>query len=211
MVNRLLLAILLFATACAPTTASNGTPQVIRIHASPAAQPWLAKAYNCAQELSLALQKVNDPKNADISLRVGEPQTLSTPAYQIDQEDLLVLTHPDSTLQELSQAEVRELFTYPPEGGPQVWVFAADEDIQQAFTRNVLDGQQVTSLARVALSPQQMSSAISEDKNAVGLLPLHQANEGLQVVFSLPRLPVLAIVRVEPQGLTQKMLACLQK
>ncbi|HEY3312988.1 MAG TPA: hypothetical protein VGK00_15210 [Anaerolineales bacterium] len=210
--NRLLLSALLFISACAPIQkATTTTPQVISLHTSPATQPWLAKAYTCAEGLGLVLSNVNDQKNADISIQLGEPDSLTSPAYQIDKEDLLVVTNHESPLENLTKEETRNLFTHPDFQAVEVWVFAPGEDIQQVFSRETLGGQVVTSLARVALNPQQMVTTLGNDKKRAGLLPRHLLNASLHEIFSIPGIPVLAIVKTEPQGLTREMLACLQK
>ena len=50
----------------------------------------------------------------------------------------------------------------------------------------MLRGQVVTSLARVAFSPQQMSDTLNQDKNAVGILPRHWKAGSFRDIFSLP-------------------------
>ena len=209
--NRFLFATLLFLAACTPAAAPAATPQVIRVYATPATQPWLADAYNCAQGLQVVLSNVNDPKQADISIRMGEPDQLSSPAYQIGQDDLLVVTHRENQLQNLTVAEAQSLFSHPEPQAIQIWVFASGEDDQQVFAREVLRGQVVTSLARVAVSPQQMSDSLNQDKNGVGFLPRRWQTETLRDIFTLSKVPVLALVKSEPQGLIKALLACLQK
>jgi len=213
--NRFLLTSLLFLAACTPVTAPTGTPAVIRVYATSATQPWLAAAYKCAEEQSVVLSNVLDPQQADISLRMGEPMgepdQLSSQAYQIGQDDLLVMTRADSPLQDLTAAKVQAFFSNPDPRSVQVWVFAPGEDIQQVFARDVLHELPITSLARVAVSPQQMSDALSQDKTAVGILPRHSKTGTLRAVFSLPSVPILALTPAEPQGVIKSMLACLQK
>jgi hypothetical protein len=209
--NRICLLTLLFLTACAPAVLPTGTPQVVRVYTSPAAQPWLSDAYNCADSLSLILSNIYDPGQADITIRLGEPPQLATPAFKIGRDDLLVVTHSDSSLQNLTAAEVRSLFFNPEPAKMDIWVFAAGEDIQQVFTKEVLGDQPITSLARLAVSPQQMSDALNQDKNAVGILPRRLMTSTLREVFVLPNIPVLAVVKSEPQGSTKALLACLQK
>ena len=211
MMNRLLFATLLFLAACTPAAVPTGTPSLVRVYASAATRPWLAAAYKCAESQQLILSNVLDPQQADISLRMGEPDRLSSLAYQIGQDDLLVVTRSDSPLQNLTAAEIQALFSDPEPLSVQVWVFAPGEDIQQVFARDVLREQVVTSLARAAVNPQQMSDALNQDKNAVGILPRHSLTGTLRAVFSLPNVPVLALTPAEPQGLIKTLLACLQK
>jgi hypothetical protein len=208
--KKLLFTILLLCAACAPTAASPA-PQVVKIHATMAAQPWLTEASTCAVRSSLILSNVIDPAQADILLRVGEPDHLTTPAFQIDREDLLVVTQRESPIQNLSDEEVRALFAGQGQADVQIWVFSPGEDLQQVFAREVMRGTPVTSLARLAVSPQQMSDTLDNEKNAVGLLERHWKTGTVREVFSLSDLPVLAITPAEPQGAVKEILACLQK
>jgi len=208
--NKFLLAVFLLLTACAPVTPSI-TPQVVKIYTTAAAQPWLTEASNCAAGSSLILSNVLDPAQADIILRVGEPDKLTGTAFQIDREDLLVMTHHESPLQNLSADEARALFAGPGQADVQVWVFGPGEDLQQVFAREIMHGAPVSSLARLAVSPQQMSDAVNAEKNAVGILGRRWKTGTAREVFSLPDLPVLAITSAEPQGAVKEILACLQK
>ncbi len=209
----LLASLLLLLGACSPTPAPESTPhpQIIQIFATPATQPWLLDAYTCAQDLQIILSNVNDPTQAEIRIRLGEPAGLSSPAYQIGQDDLLIVTQRENPLQNLTRAEAQKLFTNPQPETLQLWVFASGEDIQQVFSQDIMNGQPVSSLARVAFSPQQMSDTLNQDKNAVGILPGHWKSGSTRNVFTLSNLPVLAIVKDEPQGPIKDILACLQK
>jgi hypothetical protein len=207
---KFLLTILLLCTACAPL-ATASTPQVVKIYTTAAAQPWLTKASNCAALGSAILSNVIDPAQADIIIRVGEPDHLTTPAFQIDREDLLVVTHRESPIQNLTADEARALFAGQRQADVQIWVFASGEDLQQVFAREVMHGSPITSLARLAVSPQQMSDTLNADKSAIGLLGRHWKTGTTREVFSLPDLPVLALTAAEPQGAIKEILACLQK
>jgi hypothetical protein len=136
---------------------------------------------------------------------------LTTPAFQIDREDLLVVTHRESPVQNLSADEVRALFAGQGQADVQVWVFGSGEDLQQVFAREIMHGATVTSLARLAVNPQQMSNTLNSDKNTVGLLGRHWKTGTVREVFSLPDQPVLAITATEPHGAVKEILACLQK
>ncbi|MEI7844579.1 MAG: hypothetical protein WCK35_02135 [Chloroflexota bacterium] len=213
MFKRILLTSLFILTACTPTPAAPppvNTPQVLKIHASAAAQPWLFEAFDCADKLHIFLFDTNDPEAAEINIRIGEPDQLTAPAFQIDQEDLLVVTHRENPLQNLTAEEVRLLFSNP-NAEIQTWVYALSEDVQQVFAKIMMKGQGITSLARIAGTPQQMSDIINQDKNAVGLLPVHWKAGTMRVIFTIPGIPVLAITKSKPAGQTQALLECLQK
>ena len=208
--NKFLFASLIFLVACAPTVNPTPTPQVITVYASPATQPWLSEVYKCAQGLQLIISDVNDPAQAALAIRMGEPAPLKSPAYEIGRDDLLIVTQPASPLQNLTVEQVRALFS-DPGATTQIWVFAPAEDIQQVFSEDVMQGAPLTSQARLGLSPRQMSDAINNDKNVVGLLPRRWKTETARELYSLADVPVLALTQSEPHGALQELLACLQK
>lgn len=208
--NSLLAVMLLFLAACTPNAAPAETPQLVKIYTTAAVRPWLSKAYTCADSLPVALYLTNDSTQADISLRLGAPEGLATPAFQIDQDDLLVVVHRESPLQNMNAESVRNLFAQP-DRSVQVWVYASGEDIQQVFAREIMHGELVSSLARVALSPQQMSDTLNQEKNVVGILSRHWRVGTVRDIFTLPAVPVLALTKSEPQGLIKTLLVCLQK
>ncbi len=205
---------LLFLTfllaACAPATTAVPTPQVIDVYASAAAQPWLEQVYACAAQQAVVV-RLTDEQSAQIALRIGEPENLSTPAFQIDSEDILVVTHRESPIQNLTAEAARALFAGPEGQAVTVMVFASGEDVQQLFEREVLLGTPVTSLARLAASPQHMSDRLNAEKNLVGILPRHWKTGNVREVFTLRAAPVLATTPTEPQGVLKELIACLQQ
>lgn len=208
--NKLLFAIVLLLVACTPAVNPTPTPQVITVYASPITQPWLLDAYQCAQKYQLILSNVNDPAQAEFVIRMGEPDTLTALAYQIGREDILIMAHSASPLQNLTLEQTRALFSSPA-AQAQVWLFPAAEDIQQVFAREVMQSAAITSRARLALSPQQMSDVLKTDKNAIGFLPRHWKTETMREIFNLADVPVLVLTESEPQGALKELLGCLQK
>src|SRR5512143_1582213 len=136
----LLSAFLLFSCS---TSTPPSTPQLVTVYSTSAAQPWLAQLYDCAGA-SVALSRVEEAASADIALRVGEPGFLDSPAYQIDTEEILIVTHRQSPVQNLTLAQARALFAGQGDPSVQVWVYASGEDVQQAFDRAVMAGGNVT-------------------------------------------------------------------
>jgi hypothetical protein len=203
----MLSSLLLFS--CSPRTPLT-TPQLITVYSTSAAQPWLPLLYGCAGT-SAILSRVDDSTAADIALRVGEPAFLSTPAYQIDTEDILIVTHRQSPVQNLTLEGVRALFAGQGDPSVQMWTYAAQEDVQEVFDQVVMEGRNVTSSARIAVNPQQMSDALVSESNTIGILPRHWKVGDTREVFDVATVPVLAITKSEPQGFLQDLIACLQK
>lgn len=185
------------------------TPQVITVYSTSAAQPWLSPLYECAGTRSV-ISRVDDPSTADIVLRVGEPAFLVSPAYQIDTEEILILTHRRSPVQNLSLEEARRLFAGRGDPSVQVWVYAEGEDVQEVFDRIVMNGGNVTPSARLAVSPQQMADTLLNETNAVGILPRHWKAGDSREVLSVATVPVLVLTDSEPQSPVRDLIACLQ-
>ncbi|HET7144828.1 MAG TPA: hypothetical protein VFI68_12480, partial [Anaerolineales bacterium] len=141
--------------------------------------------------------------------RVGEPEVFISPVYQIDEEEILIVTNRESSIQNLSLEEAQDLFA---RGDPsaQVWVYASGEDVQIVFDQLVMEGRNVTSSAKMATSPQQMSDLVNSEKDAVGIIPRHWKAGAVRDVFSAGSIPVLAITKEGPAGTVMDLISCLQ-
>ncbi len=93
----------------------------------------------------------------------------------------------------------------------EVWVFAAGEDVEQLFEQIGLGGSPVTSLAGLAVSPDEMVSAIAKDANAVGILTESWKAEGVSTLLTVATEPVLIFTPAQPQGTSLQIIECLQK
>ncbi len=193
--------------SCAPAT-QNSQTQVVSVYATSAAQPWLTELYTCADNSSVVLNLTADAP--DILLRVGEPEFIISPVYQIDEEEVLIVTNRESPIQNLTLTEAQELFAQG-NASAQVWAYASDADVQIVFDQLVMKGRSVTTFAGLATSPQQMSNLINAEKDAVGILPKHWMTGNVREVFSAGTVPVLAITKEEPQGAVKELISCLQK
>lgn len=202
----LLSSFLLFS--CSPGT-PPATPQVITVYSTSAAQPWLSELYICAGS-STVISRLDDSSSVNLVLRVGEPEFLASPAYEIDTEEILIITHRQSPIQNLDLEEAQALFAGQGDPSARVWVYASDEDVQEVFDQFVMEGRIITSSARLAVNPQHMSDTLVNESNAVGILPRHWKAGDVREAFSVATVPVLAITQSEPQGLIKELIACLQ-
>ena len=203
----LFLFFLLTFSSCSTST-PQPTPQVVNVYATPATQPWLANLYTCAEKSNAAINISSE--SPDISLRLGEPEILASPAYQIDEDEILVVAHRESPVQNLTLEEAQALFAGQADPSVQVWVYASDADVQKLFDQFVMKGRGVTSFARLAASPQEMSDVLNAESNSVGILPRHWKAGSVRDVYSVGMVPVLAIIKEEPQGIVKDLLVCLQ-
>ncbi len=209
--------LLLFANSACAAMPPQSAPQVLRIYATSAAYPWLDEAYSCAP--ASATIAISPPDLAQLRLRFGEPENLTSPAFQVGSDDLLVVVQPQTAVGPLTLAQVRLVFSgqavrWSDVGGAdvpvQVWTYAPDEDIQGLFEHLVMQSQPIVSLARLAVSPQAMSDAVGATPGSVGFLPRRWKAGNTEAVFSLPGLPVLAQATSTPGGPLRDLIACLQ-
>lgn len=200
----------LFIPACSAGTPQVSTPDVVSVYASYAAEPWLYELYECAQA-SPILSRVDDASSADILLRVGEPDVLSDFAYQIDTEEIQIVTHRQSPLNNMSIDEVQALFAGQGDPSMQLWVYGSEEDVQEVFDQLVMEGRPVASSANIAATPEQMATLLINEANTVGILPRHWKVGDSRFIYTIPKIPVLAITQSEPQGDVKDLIACLQK
>jgi hypothetical protein len=193
-----------------PPASSVQALQVVGVHATASAMPWLTDLYTCAE--SVAIIRLSDsPSAADIRLQIGEPKYLSSFAYQIDTEEILIVTNRQSPIQNLTLEETQALFAGLGDPSVQVWVYASDADMSEVFDQFVMKGRSVSSSASVAVSPQQMSDVLNSKSNTVGILSRHWKSGDVREVFSVATVPVLAITQNEPQGVVNQLIGCLQK
>jgi hypothetical protein len=215
--KKIFLAILFLLSACAPT-APIATPQLIRVYATSASSLQLTKLYDCATP-SMAIL-LSDPQTANITLRLGPPDNLSSPAFQIGSDNVDVVVQSQNDATPLTSDQVHAIFlgqvtNWKDVGGSdaliRVWTYAQDEDIQQIFEQNVMENQQVTSFAQLAVSAQNMLDAISKDASAIGILTSSLETADVKSIYKIASVPLLAITKSQPQGAVNELIACLQK
>ena len=221
LLSSVIVAVILLA-GCNPST-PGATPVPISVQYSAAIIPWLPGIYDCAGvNVVTAEQRAvefQDPQSVDMAIRIGQPDNLNFPAYQIGSEEILVIVNPKNPVKSLTAEQVRRIFngqtvSWQGVGGSntqvQVWVYPSGEDIQQIFESTAMDGSPVTSNARLATSPDEMALAIANDVNAVGILTQSLMGNIVSDAFMVATVPVLALTKIAPQGAVQTLIACLQ-
>ena len=200
----------LLLSSCSTDTPQT-QPQVVTVYSTSAATPWLTELYDCAADVSAVIRLSDSPSAFDIRLQVGEPEYLSGFAYQVDKEEILIVTHRQSPVQNLTLEQTQTLFMGLDDPSVQMWVYDSVEDIFGVFDQFVMKGRSVSSSALIATTPQQMSDVVNAESNAVGILPRHWKAGDVREVYSIGSVPVLAITQNEPQGAVNQLIGCLQK
>ena len=211
------LAILFLLTASTPATII-ATPQLVKVYVTSAASSRLTDLYNCSTPATAIL--LSDPQTADITIRLGPPDSLSSPAFQIGTDDVVVIVQSQNNIDNLTADQIHSIFLgqvtdWKDVGGSdmpiQVWTYAQGEDIQQIFEQNVMNNQPVTSLARLAVSAQNMLDSVANNASSIGFLPRSLETANVHDVYKVASEPLLAITKSQPQGAVNDLIACLQK
>lgn len=195
--------------SCGSPSKSVVQPQILTAYSTSSALPWMNDLFACANERSVTVNTSAD--SPDISLRIGEMDSQSLPAYQIDNEEILIVASRESSVQNLSIEEAQALFAGEGDPSVQVWVYSSELDVQRLFEQVVMQGRGVSPNARVAANPQEMSDVLNSQTNAVGILPKHWKAGSSREVYSVGEFPVLALVKEEPQGPVRSLISCLQR
>jgi len=198
----LILSFFLLSCSPQPTTPT----QIITINYSPFIEFQMDEVYACANDLSIVLNV--SAESPEIYFQIGEPETVYSFAYQIDEEEIVVAVNRQSEIQDLLLEGVQDLFSSEKY---QVWVYSSDSEMQELFDQFVMQGRSVSSFAKIAPSPQVMAEALSSESNAVGFIPKQEMTENLREVYSMGTFPVLALTEAEPQGAVKNLLGCLQR
>lgn len=202
--NDIFLFLSFFLIACSPSQPTSQT-QTITINYSPFTEFQMDEVYACANDLSIIL-KVTDQK-PEISFQLGEPDVLLDFAYQIDEEEMIVVVNRQNEMQKVSVEEIQNLFLGQ---AMQVWVYPSASEMQKVLNQFVMQGRSVSSFANVAVSPKQVVEKIESESNAIGYIPKSLLNENLKEIYSMGIFPVLALTETEPQGAVKSLLSCLQ-
>jgi PBP superfamily domain len=215
--KKLFLAIILLLTACAPA-ATVATPQLVKVYVTSAAASRLTDLYNCSTPSTAIL--LSDPQTADITIRLGQPDSLSSPAFQVGTDDMVLIVQSQNNIDNLTADQIHSIFlgqviNWKDVGGSdmpiQVWTYAQGEDIQHIFEQNVMNNQPVTSLARLAVSAQNMLDSIANNTGSIGFLPRSLVTNSVKDIYKITSVPLLAITKSQPQGVVNDLIACLQK
>lgn len=190
--------------SCSPPQTNTQT-QIVTINHSPFTEFQMDEVYACANDLSVIL-KVTD-QTPQIRFQFGEPDVLLDFAYQIDEEEIIVIVNKQNETQNVSLQEVQNLFSTQ---AMQVWVYPSESEMQEVLNQFTMQGRSVSSFAQVAVNPSQVVAKIESENQAIGFIPKSLLNENLKEIYSIGFFPVLAITENEPQDAVKNLIGCLQ-
>ncbi len=210
--------------ACAAPPAPEA-PAWLEIGRTPALRPLNPALEACAATAGV-LPAILDrlpiqmqDSNIDLFVRFGLEPDWPGPAYLLGEATLVLALHPDNPLRNLTEAEIRQIFSGAVEnwsalgGDPlaiQPWTLGDGGDLQGLIAAEVLAGQLPRPETRLAASVEQMIEAIGADPAATAILPAAWLPADYNSIPLTARLPLFAHSRAEPQGAAAAWLACLQ-
>ena len=226
----------LLIVGCAPisTPTPYATPMLWQIARTPSLS-WLDNSFNlCIQEqneyrIIVAEQPLNAilKQDADISILWGEPDPLAEFAYDLGEDELTFVVHPDNPLQEISFESIQKIFS-----GQEVF-WPADQDASQspAIPWKYPEGNEVQQILEKTLgisSPTGesvqttpdiagMLEHISQNPEAIGFLPKSQIDsrvKPIQISGLSPQsltFPIIALSSAQPDMYQTAWLVCIQK
>lgn len=231
-ISQLFLLLLLVACSPPPTATIPPSPQAVRVAISPVLEPVRDALNACAGALTgvvlivdVVPESVFDFDSSDMVLWWGNKPDDVNFAFQIAEDELLVIVNPENLNTEVSASELGALFNGRIENWSEisifdqqvsVWVYPEDSILSEVFKSAVLGDQGFSRLSHLAPSPGPMVEAISSDPGAIGFIPRAwfpnvvsraEVDPDLQIAF---RRPVLALLNSEPQSGVREFLACIQ-
>jgi hypothetical protein len=205
-----LLALTFILAACGNESAGTLESGEIVVALTPDVSPIRLAVSTCAAQDPGASFQIEESYvgqiDADLFIRLGEPDPLPPFVAQIATEELLLIVNP--TNQSASLHRWSEI------GGDdrdiQVWVPLKADETRGAFQQDVLQGGLVTPNALLAPHPSAMLEVVSVDVDAIGYLPKAWSTGEVATIYLGIKMPVLVVADEEPQGVARELVACLQ-
>jgi hypothetical protein len=187
----LLLFPLLLLAACQPAelppTEPQPTPEMLTLSHPPALR-WLAPAFNaCAAETSVSILIVDEADAPDAALYWGEPQDSTSELFQLGEDALVLVAHPDNPTVRLSLGEAQKMFS----GAATSWsngevltiyVLPAGHPAQELFESALERAIPKSVDIQVAPSLEAMQQYVADDLTALGILPQSWLNEEVKTL-----------------------------
>lgn len=214
------LLLLIFITSCTPQTSPSDldeAPELLHLYSTSTTSSWVPQIYNCAERTQLGLvARTSNMDTADISLRIGTVEN----GYKIGEIKLVVIGNSENTITTLNHKEVDDIFmgkisNWSEVGGEDapinLWLYDKENDLQRAFNNTMLEPSPTSTMAHQAQNTEEMRREIAQDTYAIGVSTQAEISTNLHVLYSVGKIPVLAVAKDEPQGIAFTIINCLQE
>jgi ABC-type molybdate transport system substrate-binding protein len=217
------LVILVGITGCAEPPQTVSELEVITVAITPAARYTNLAVVTCAATIKEASFEISEmyasQAEADLLIRLGEPQPAASFAAQIANDELAIVLHPDNPAGSLTLDQVQQLFSgsiqnWADLDGVQapveVWSLLDADEARQIFIHKVLNNGLLATNAYLAPSPEIMVTSIAGKPSAIGYLPKSWTTPELASILPGVKLPVLVLADGQLQGAAARLVSCLQ-
>lgn len=223
--RKLLPLLMILFSACSPlvTATPKPSPQAVTVSFTTTLRPWIEVLNQCAidhPEVALITQEtsLSDPafQEADVALWFGKTtQEFSGYAVSLGADEMVVIAGEDINFQNLTQAQLRQLYT-DPDSIFHIWTYAEQNELRKIFDQTILKEATLSSEIFLSPNPAAMLEAIQTDSQAIGYIPkswltsdVNQISleRDLQAAFGQP---IFALTKTEPQGRLRSFLICVQ-
>jgi hypothetical protein len=228
----LILLIGLISCSTPPTATIPPSPQPIKVSISPVLEPVREVLHTCAVSLpGIALivevipQSAQGFNTSDLVLWWGNKPDGVGFAFQLAEDELVVIVNNDNPNAELSANELVGLFNGRVEHWTDisifdelvsVWIYPEGSFLSEVFKLVILGDQGYSRLANLAPSPGPMVEEVGNDPGAIGYVSRAWLSTNVTQVTIDPdaqislRRPILALMKSEPKAGVRDLMACLQ-
>lgn len=182
---------LLLLAACQPAASAPAepkpTPQMITL-SHPSELRWLGPSFNaCAAETTVSVLIVDETDNPDAVLYWGEPLNAPGELFQLGEETLVLVTHPENPATALRFSEAQDMFSGTVNSWPNgdeltVYVLPAGNPVQEVFESALGAGIPRSVDIQVAPSLEAMQQYVADDPDALGVLPQGWLNDEVKAL-----------------------------
>jgi len=170
----------LLLAACQPAASAPAepqpTPQIITL-SHPSELRWLGPSFNaCAAETTVSVLIVDETDTPDAALYWGEPLNAPGELFQLGEETLVLVTHPDNPATGLSLSEAQRMFSGAMNSWPNgdeltVYVLPAGNPVHEVLESALGTGIPRSVDIQVAPSLEAMQQYVADEPGALGVLP----------------------------------------
>jgi len=158
-------------------------------------------------------------KEHDLVIQMGEAAPEFMLAAQIASERFSIVSHLSKSPKSFSFIDITNIFGGQTnnwaefdkaEGLIQVWLSTESDGSQRFLKEQILNGQSLTSNAKIASSPTHLLFEIQQDEKAIAILPDAWLDSSVSSVSLVGSLPILAASEHRSGGAIAAIIACLQ-
>ncbi len=158
-------------------------------------------------------------KEHDLVIQIGESAPKFTLSAQIATESFSIVSHLSKSPKSFSSIDIANIFSGQvinwaefdeAEGLIQVWLSTDSDGSHRFLEEQILNGQSLTSNAKIASSPAHLLFEIQQDEEAIAILPDAWLDSSVSSVSLSGSLPILAASEHKSGVAIAALIACLQ-